>query len=816
MKKTFLCTLLGLLCSIGMTWAKDLTIALSDFTETDGTYEYTFSSAGHKLNQYKDGLIYVEVPSASVSGTVAWKANGTNTSRNLYIYKTNGTVKDESRALNYVAGWVSVLYTSGDILTNGEHYYLVFNTKDDWKADGVKYTAAAPDHTKATVNSILIDDAPLNGFNAASLVYNIELDYGTTDIPVVSAVTGDDASVIITQAAALPGSATVACTSQDGNASVTYTINFSVISTPSSDATLKTISLDGKALAGFDAETIEYTVELEYDATAAPTIAAEGNERHANVVINQAAAIPGDATVVVTAQDGTSSKTYTIHFMVEELIPIIRAKHTGSSTATVSGSIGGTADKDTQNDGKLGNNGHYFGIRLAEGSFQEGDSLVIVATLNGGNTATLFKEKAGTNAIASVDFDVNTGICSYVLTEADSAIYIVRKSSGCNPTISKIQVYRPVDDGQPKLNVNVDEIDLNVTAENPSVSATVAFTGKHLTPGNYSLTIPNLEGLTVDPASVTVGEDGKLNAQVTVTYATTADVAAASTSFSLTIGALSKSVTVNYSATHAKSYMTGAIYIDQEVLDHGKSFDIAAALAAANITYGDIDALDSLNDDKANRNLPYLGLKLKKQGAYIAGWLQAGDTIHLRFGFVGDSIKASINGNSEFWKPTNKELSDRIFIAPVDGYMKLELVSGNTVVLKQIAINGALKDDIVLPAQTKYKVTCATAENGSVKVGTKTETYVAIGATVTLTVAPAEGYEIAGVTVNGEELAPVENVYSFVMPAEEVTVTATFTPASGSGCENVQSEVIIRKYLRGGQLVIEKDGVLYTATGQRL
>ena len=99
-------------------------------------------------------------------------------------------------------------------------------------------------------------------------------------------------------------------------------------------------------------------------------------------------------------------------------------------------------DKNTQAGGKLGNNGHYFGIQLAEANFQAGDSLVIVATLNGGNIATLYTESEGTNFIDTVPFDATTGIASYVLKAEASAIYIVRLTSDCNPTVSMMQVYR--------------------------------------------------------------------------------------------------------------------------------------------------------------------------------------------------------------------------------------------------------------------------------------------------------------------------------------------------------------------------------------
>ena len=77
---------------------------------------------------------------------------------------------------------------------------------------------------------------------------------------------------------------------------------------------------------------------------------------------------------------------------------------------------------------------------------------------------------------------------------------------------------------------------------------------------------------------------------------------------------------------------------------------------------------------------------------------------------------------------------------------------------------------------TTYSVTVADSiANGTV---TADKTTAAEGDTVTLTVTPAENYEIDSVSYNdGSDhvITPVESVYSFSMPAADVTVNATFT-----------------------------------------
>ena len=85
---------------------------------------------------------------------------------------------------------------------------------------------------------------------------------------------------------------------------------------PSSDATLSDLTVGGTTIAGFDAATISYDVELPFGTFVAPTVDGTATDTKAkSVVVTQASSANGDATVVVTAEDN-STKTYTVHFSV--------------------------------------------------------------------------------------------------------------------------------------------------------------------------------------------------------------------------------------------------------------------------------------------------------------------------------------------------------------------------------------------------------------------------------------------------------------------------------------------------------------------
>lgn len=85
---------------------------------------------------------------------------------------------------------------------------------------------------------------------------------------------------------------------------------------PNTDATLSDLQADGNTVAGFAPSTENYNYGV-LPGAAVPVVTATTTQAGASTNITQAGAVPGDATVVVTAQDGTTMKTYTISFFEE-------------------------------------------------------------------------------------------------------------------------------------------------------------------------------------------------------------------------------------------------------------------------------------------------------------------------------------------------------------------------------------------------------------------------------------------------------------------------------------------------------------------
>ncbi|HAZ03973.1 MAG TPA: hypothetical protein DCY97_17645 [Marinilabiliales bacterium] len=189
----------------------------------------------------------------------------------------------------------------------------------------------------ATLSDLTVDGATVTGFDAAVFEYTLELPHGTTLVPTVGATSANsNAEVTLTQAAALPSDAVVFVKAEDGVNQNSYIVHFIVA--PNSDATLSDLKVGGTTVSGFSASVYEYSIELPYNTTSAPEVAATATDVNADVTITQASALPGNATVSVIAEDGETTLTYTVHFTLGAVPTFTVTFHvTDENGAVVSG-----------------------------------------------------------------------------------------------------------------------------------------------------------------------------------------------------------------------------------------------------------------------------------------------------------------------------------------------------------------------------------------------------------------------------------------------------------------------------------------------
>ena len=123
---------------------------------------------------------------------------------------------------------------------------------------------------------------------------------------------------------------------------------------------------------------------------------------------------------------------------------LICATLTGATTADVTGAVAGSAEVNTQDDHKLGKDGHYVGVSLKSGyTFQANDTVVINVT-TASSFLRIYSDKGTTLLVESSS--VTTGENRLVLPEeADGVktLYLYRTDNKMNPYVSYMAVRRP-------------------------------------------------------------------------------------------------------------------------------------------------------------------------------------------------------------------------------------------------------------------------------------------------------------------------------------------------------------------------------------
>ena len=115
---------------------------------------------------------------------------------------------------------------------------------------------------------------------------------------------------------------TVEVAAEDGNTAKTYTVTVSRDAPPSTDATLSGLALSGVNFGAFDPATTGYTASVANDVDET-TVTPTANDGGASYVVKLGDAVDEDGTVelsvganavsvVVTAEDGKTTKTYTV------------------------------------------------------------------------------------------------------------------------------------------------------------------------------------------------------------------------------------------------------------------------------------------------------------------------------------------------------------------------------------------------------------------------------------------------------------------------------------------------------------------------
>lgn len=142
-------------------WAAVRIVELPSPTREAGQDVYTYSLASELSVKNADAL-WLEIPSSDLADTIQIKGKGTKTDRFIYLHKNNGATPDTTRRIDYKTTYQDIIFTASDIKTEGEKYYLVFSTKDDYKIQ-TDFAKLAIPGAECSSPTIEWDVEPVNG-----------------------------------------------------------------------------------------------------------------------------------------------------------------------------------------------------------------------------------------------------------------------------------------------------------------------------------------------------------------------------------------------------------------------------------------------------------------------------------------------------------------------------------------------------------------------------------------------------------------------------------------------------------------------------
>ncbi len=289
-----------------------------------GSYTISVSTPGntvpkvYKLNFKLEASSYSYLKSLKVGG--ADVTNFDPTQMTYYVHLPLGTaalpeityeagdnfqtIEKTDLPAGAVDGTVRITVTAG----NGDQsvYKVVFSTE---KSD------------RSTLSGIKIGGVDIEGFSPDNVSYSHKLPTGTTELPEIEAVPGDEYQTIVLTTAGLNGKTRITVTAGDGSVTI-YQIAFSVDAY--TDNTLSALSVAGYSLQNaegtevtFEAEVNEYWINLPQGTTGIlPAVSYTlQSETMQSASTRSFSGLNGDYKITVRPQSG-SSRTYIIHFSV--------------------------------------------------------------------------------------------------------------------------------------------------------------------------------------------------------------------------------------------------------------------------------------------------------------------------------------------------------------------------------------------------------------------------------------------------------------------------------------------------------------------
>ena len=266
------------------------------------------------------------------AGTTSYTATVANSVSQTTV---SPTVNDDGAS--YVIKLGGVTDSDGTVsLAVGSNVITVEVTAEDTTTTQ-KYTViatrAAPPSSDATLKALSLTGTSLGAFRSVTTSYSAQVANSVTEITVTPSVNHSGASYVIKLGGVTDSDGTVSLavgrnvitvevTAEDGNTTQTYTVNVTRADPPSIDATLSALTLSDIDFGTFASDTTSYSADVGNDVSQT-TVTPIVNDSGASYVIKLEGVTDADGsvalsvgknviTVEVTAEDNSTTKTYTV------------------------------------------------------------------------------------------------------------------------------------------------------------------------------------------------------------------------------------------------------------------------------------------------------------------------------------------------------------------------------------------------------------------------------------------------------------------------------------------------------------------------
>lgn len=365
-------------------------------------------------------------------------------------------------------------------------------------------------------------------FSSANLAYSANVPNGTTSVTVTATTANSAAKAVVSGASSLStgdNAVTVKVTAEDGTTTKTYTITVKVApADASTDATLSSLSISAGTLSpAFDSATLSYTASVANNIDII-TVNAVATDSAASVSAGSTALAEGSNTieVVVTAEDGATTKTYTITVtralssdallsgiaLSSGTLDPVFSNTTGDYYVTVANSVSSITVTGTvrHTGATVSGNGSYalevgtpkvisLDVTAADGTSTKTYTVTVLrAAADASTDATLSSlsvtDSAGNELVASFDpattsYNATVAYCAsnfvtIMTTPTDSAALALGQQSGSSQTFSCDTVTRLLDVGTNTFTITVTAED-GVTTKVYTVVVTLSEAATTLT-----------------------------------------------------------------------------------------------------------------------------------------------------------------------------------------------------------------------------------------------------------------------------------------------------------------------------------------------